>query len=48
MRKKAEEYKTEGNNFFRKKKYEDAIKFYDKAIDTFKFDGYFYSNKAAA
>lgn len=50
---KAQQYKLEGNEFFKRGKYDEAISFYSKAIDTipeeYKSDlATYYQNRAAA
>jgi len=51
--KEANNYKTEGNNCYRNGKYDEAIKFYDKAIDKCPKEhrtdmAIFYQNRAAS
>lgn len=45
--KEAEALKEEGNKFYKKKDFENALSFYQQAIDKFPSELTFYSNKAA-
>eukprot|EP00933_Yihiella_yeosuensis_P042745 TRINITY_DN3741_c2_g1_i1.p1 TRINITY_DN3741_c2_g1~~TRINITY_DN3741_c2_g1_i1.p1 ORF type:complete len:587 (+),score=204.88 TRINITY_DN3741_c2_g1_i1:96-1856(+) len=45
--KEADEYKTKGNELYKKKQFEDAIKMYDKAIEIEPNDLTYYNNKCA-
>lgn len=47
MADEAEEYKKKGNDFFKDKKYDDAIKQYNKAIQLNPDNASYYSNRAA-
>ncbi len=45
--KKATAFKNEGNEFYKKKEFDEALKCYNKAIETYPKEILFYSNKCA-
>jgi len=47
IKKQAEDLKAKGNEFYKKKDFENALKFYQEAIDKDPQEITFYSNKAA-
>ena len=46
-KKTAEGFKAQGNDFYKKRQFEQALEFYQKAIDTDPAELTYYSNKAA-
>lgn len=47
QKKQAEAFKAQGNDFYKKRQFEQALEFYQKAIDADPSDVTYYSNKAA-
>lgn len=43
----AEEFKKKGNKAYKAKKFEEALEFYDKAIELEPLEMYYYTNKSA-